>query len=143
MRQRIAAIEAPVLARPMLKLRVQQPSVETATGAAKTPSQRVLKLQRTIGNRAVQRILSRQPDSDVADNRQAPATGNNPAVSSADKGAPAVETTPTDWYLDSWGVGSDIGGRAGRRDSRPDDVLMVEGLKIGSGRNSKIFEQAG
>jgi len=143
MRQRIAAIEAPVLARPMLKLRVQQPSVETATGAAKTPSQRVLKLQRAIGNRAVQRILSRQPDSDVADKGQAPATGNKPAVSSADKGALAVETTPTDWYLDSWGVGSDIGGRAGRRDSRPDDVLMVEGLKIGSGRNSKIFEQAG
>ena len=126
MSRRIRITEAPVVARSTLKLPVQRPAAQTVAQTQKPLSPPLLNLQQALGNRAVQRIiLSRQPDG------------------GAGKGAQAVETVPTDWYLDSWGVGSDIGGRAGRRDSRPDDVLMVEGLKIGSGQNFKLFEQAG
>ncbi len=36
-----------------------------------------------------------------------------------------------------------MAGRAGRSDSRPDDVLILEGLTIGSDQNTKTFELAG
>ena len=145
MTRRFFATEALLPVLPTPKLSVQQSSDRTALSTPKTPSQRLLNLQQALGNRAVQRIiLSRKPDAGATDTRSPVAVEDKPAVSPGDKGALAhAETIPTDWYIDSWGVASDIGGRAGRGDSRPDDVVMLEGLKIGSSRNSKIFDQAG
>jgi hypothetical protein len=143
--QRALASEAEMSVLPAPRSTAQQPLVPRDL-PANTPVQQILNLQRAIGNRAVQRLLlSRKPDDQPTDAKSPAAVADKGAVSNPPAKADApTDTVATNWFLDSWGVAGDRkAGRAGRRDSNPEDVIIVDGLTIGSDQNTKTFEMAG
>ena len=114
--------------------------------SANTPAQKVLRLQRTIGNRGVQRlILARQPDSPAPGSKPT-ATAETPGVVSASSvsgTSAALETIPTEWFIDFEGLGGGLQGQKGRPNRKPSDVLLLEHLSIGPKERHKTFAKAG